>query len=345
MDVARALAIGGMAFIHLAMGLSFQTLNSSWLGTLTECLDGRPATIFMILAGIGISLRVQGEPTNERVTHAAATLRKRGLFFLVVGYLNLIWWQGDILRVYGIGYLLMTTLLVAPRSSLWQAAAAIVVGFLVMMTALDYEQNWNWETLHYHNLWTWSGGARELLFNGFRSVFPWLAFMVVGMLIGRSDLGSPRVLARLAALGLGCWISAELISTGLLSYLRANVSEMDEETVVAMVGTQSMPPLPLFLLSSGGLAVTVICTCVFVVDCWQWERLFTPLVAAGQMAFTWYMAHIAICLALESATGGTVGPGTSLAAALGFFSAMLLVSYFYKRSFKQGPLEALLRWA
>lgn len=55
--MARSIAIGGMALVHFVMVLSANQMDSSVLSWLFERLSGRPAMVFMILAGIGVSLR------------------------------------------------------------------------------------------------------------------------------------------------------------------------------------------------------------------------------------------------------------------------------------------------
>src|SRR5436305_972421 len=56
-DVARALAIAGMVLVHFCLVMSTSRGAPSGVARFIDGLDGRPAAIFVILAGIGLSLR------------------------------------------------------------------------------------------------------------------------------------------------------------------------------------------------------------------------------------------------------------------------------------------------
>ena len=53
---------------------------------------------------------------------ARRTILRRGVFLLLAGYLNLVVWSGDILRVYGVSLLLAAWLLRSPGRTLWAIA-------------------------------------------------------------------------------------------------------------------------------------------------------------------------------------------------------------------------------
>ena len=64
---------------------------------------------------------------------------------------------------------------------------------MVLLATLDYEAGWDFETFTYFGFWTAAGQVRHLFFNGFHPVVPWLAFLLVGMWLGRQDLRDPEV--------------------------------------------------------------------------------------------------------------------------------------------------------
>ena len=71
-----------------------------------------------------------------------------------------------------------------------------------LLTTYDYSQGWEWNTLLYRDIWTLSGALRNLLFNGFHPVFPWLAFLLIGMAFGRMALHQRNVqLAMMLGIG------------------------------------------------------------------------------------------------------------------------------------------------
>jgi uncharacterized membrane protein YeiB len=119
---------------------------------------------------------------------------------------------------------------------------------------------------------------------------------------------------------------------------------MDAETVKALFGTESMPALPLFLLASGGEAVAVIALCVRLsVD--GPSRYWQSLAATGQMALTWYFAHILLGLGAIVALGLESSQPLLVAAecGAGFFALAILVSWLWKKAFQHGPLEWVMR--
>ncbi len=338
LDVARAFAIGGMALIHFAMVLSSADSDSA-LGWWNDRLAGRPATAFMLLAGIGVALQAARplDATRRR-------LWRRGLFFLAVGYLNLLIWDGDILRVYGVAYLAAVLFIACNKRVLCALSAASVGAFLVLGVLIDFETNWDFDTLHYANLWTPKGAALNLFYNGFRAVFPWLAVFVFGMVIGKLDLRSRSVQKKLIGFGLLCWAVAELASFAIRRSLYGT-PDLDDETIDALFGTDSLPAMPLFLLSSCGLVVAGIAACVWLAQRERVAKWSRPVASAGQLAFTWYILHILLVIAggwLTGFDGDMPMLGAWIVSAL-FFAVMVVLSMLYRRRFRLGPLEWVLR--
>jgi len=336
LDVARAVAIMGMAFIHFAMVLSGEDPTANFI---VDFLGGRPAAIFMILAGIGVSLSV-GRKTDQQSQRVRFI--RRGVFFLLFGFVNLVIWPGDILRVYGIAYLVAASIAWSSNRSLLTWSLAVFAGFTACVFLIDFETNWDFNTLTYANLWTISGGLLNLFYNGFRAVFPWVGMFLIGMLIGRQDLRSRQVQRYLFWSGIAVWITTELLSFGLLSVTLPLVSPADGEDIVAILGTKSLPPMPFFLLAAGGFAVAFIFGCVQLVgDKDSWSALIRP----GQMAFTWYILHIVLVIAAGAITGfgGKASVGLPVAVTSGFCLVMCLSSWMYLQRFRYGPLEFVLR--
>jgi uncharacterized membrane protein YeiB len=73
--------------------------------------------------------------------------------------------------------------------------------------------------------------------------------------------------------------------------------------------------------------------------------LLRPLVATGQMALTWYFAHILLGLGAVVALGlvGTEPLPVAAGSGLLFFAGAVLVSWLWKKVFRHGPLEWLMR--
>jgi uncharacterized membrane protein YeiB len=344
-DLARALAICGMVLVHFALVMGGPEPPPGWPKLLLHALDGRAAALFVLLAGIGVSLRASAGDDPETRTRQRRVLIRRGLFLLVVGFVNLTIWSGDILRVYGVSLVLAAFLLRASTRTLLTLAAAFVAGFVLLFLFIDYETHWNWVTLHYRGLWTPAGVVRNLFYDGFRAVFPWTGLLLIGMCLGRLDVSSPATRRRLLAWGASVAVGAELLSALAVRAWLATPGHPDAETVRALVGTESMPPLPLFLLAAGGAAVAVMGACLVIATARPQGRVVRALVATGRMAFTWYVAHILLGLGFVVAMGWdkTGSAPVGLLAGLAFFSLAVVTSAVWKSLARHGPLEWLLR--
>ena len=349
--MARALAILGMVVVHFALVLATERRSPDWLTTALGFLDGRAAAAFVILAGVGISLMTRSAAKSgdvQAIDHARMVLIRRGLLLLVLGFINLAIWPGDILRVYGVSFLLASRLITSSNRRLLLGAMGCAVGFMSLLFVLDFEKNWDWATLTYSGLWTPTGLVRNLFYDGFRSVLPWTGFVFFGMWLGRLDLTQARinrvVLAAALATALATALAVEVVSWALVGYFSRNPQDMDFETVRALFGTESMPALPLFLLASGGEAVALIVLCIRLTnDERSW--MLQPLVDTGRMALTWYFAHIVVGLGTIVALDleGTQSLPVAAACGLGFFAVCVLVSWVWMRLFRFGPLEWLMR--
>jgi uncharacterized protein len=346
-DVARALAILGMVVVHFSLVLAADHTGPTWLNAVLGFLDGRAAAMFVILAGIGMTLLSQ-RPVKNTDAYAIAEVRKtlvrRGLFLLVLGFINLLIWPGDILRLYGVSLLVAGRLLTASDRRLLLGALGYALGFVILFLVLDFEKNWDWNTLTYRRLWTPTGLIRNLFYDGFRSVVPWTGFVLFGMWLGRLDLRNPMVNKKAIVAAVGTALFAELVSWLCIRYFLKHPAGMDPETVKALFGTESMPALPLFLLASGGAAVAVIALSV------RWtgtppSHLWQPLAATGQMALTWYFIHIVVGLGVIVALGLEASQPLPVAAVsgVGFFALAVALSWLWKRNFRHGPLEWVMR--
>jgi uncharacterized membrane protein YeiB len=165
------------------------------------------------------------------------------------------------------------------------------------------------------------------------------------MWIGRLDLTVPRTGWRVLGTALAVAAAAEVASRVIVSQLIARpVNGIDAETAQFLFGTESIPALPLFLLAAGGLATAVVAACALAGSRWP-GRAWTPFASAGQMALTWYFAHIVIGLGTLVALDVVGTKPLPVAAGYGvvFFTAAVLLSWVWKSFFRHGPLEWVMR--
>lgn len=292
-DVTRAVAILGMFLIHTVLVLAAAYPNDGPLGFLLWVLDGRAAATFVTLAGFGVA-RLAGK---YPAALADVTLRKRALILWIMGVLNLIIWPGDILRVYGVA------LLLAPMMLRWSArtrvlvSVALVVAFSVGMLLLDWTQHWDLRSLTYIGVWSVEGFVRNHFFDGFRPVVPWLAFFLLGTVLAEMNLHDIRLRRRLVIFGLLALGVSLGLSIGLDRLLIQFAPEVDALTREGLVGTTSLPPLPLFMLSAIGTTSLLLGAVLLLMPVVP-ASVVSMLAATGRRALTWYVLHVVVLVSL-----------------------------------------------
>ena len=347
-DIARALAVIGMVIVNFKVVMGAEQHGPHWLLTFASLFEGRAAATFVVLAGAGLSLlshRARQNHDLAALSRSRVSLLKRALFLFVVGLLYTPLWPADILHFYGIYITVGALALAASNRRLWQLAAAFMVGFVILLFAFEYETGWDWQTLSYAGFWTPAGLVRNLFFNGFHPVFPWTAFLLIGMVLGRQDLRSPAVRKRAIAWGLGVAVVAETASWILIKTLSAGASAVDQELITALFGTAPMPPMPLYLIAGTGTACAVIAACIALGERFPEAAWLKPLVATGQLALTLYVAHVVLGMGVLEALGRLEGqsPAFAVGGALVFSALSVLFAHLWRKRFKRGPLEWVMR--
>ncbi|GGY14349.1 DUF418 domain-containing protein [Paludibacterium paludis] len=332
LDLARCLALIGMVLVNfrLAMGADDGPLRG--LNLLFGSLEGRAASIFIVLAGVGLVLGTRGlEPAD-----AYTRMMRRAAFLAAVGLANALIFPPDIIHYYAVYFLIGTGCLFLPSSALVALTALLPLLFVGLHAMFDYEQGWVKSTYDYPDFWTPQGFVRNLLFNGWHPVVPWLAFLLWGIVLGRLPLGSARVQKRMIGWGMAIALLAWGASKLGSHYFPAHAD---------MLGVTAMPPLPLYLLLGCGVATSVIGLSLMVANRGSVMRLGRFLVPAGRMTLTLYLAHVLIGMGTLENIGWLYGKtlpqvlvaaGVYCAAAIGFAN-------IWSRYFSRGPVESVMR--
>jgi uncharacterized membrane protein YeiB len=353
LDAARALAFLGMLWVNFGVALGAEGPVSSDPRTWMGLLQGRAAATFVVLAGIGLSLgarRARASQDSAERSAVRAAIFKRSLALFVMGTLSLRVWPADILHYYGVYLALGALVLFAPGAFIAALGLATALLYPLTLLVFDYEAGWDWETLEYSGLWSIGGFARNLLLNGFHPVWPWWTFIAVGLLIGRLDLNSLCIQRRLLTFGAAAWIAGESLSRlGHALWVPQLAGEAAELVHIAC-DTAPMPPMPLYLLVGSGVACTAVGACLLAERARILQPLVQALAPAGALALTLYVAHVFIGLGTLEGLGWLSEQGPTrlaqeramVSAAL-FGLASLLGAALWSRSFRRGPLEALLR--
>lgn len=334
-DVARAIAIFGMVLVNFqsAMDGAEPGAGPEWLIWLSDRVEGRAAVLFVVLAGVGIALRTRRARARQELAPERIALLKRSAILLAVGVVHLHMWEWDILHLYGF-YLAVGALFIgARRHTLLAAAALSFVAGGVLLTMFDYEME--------IEIWSASGFVLDTLFTGDHPLFPWLAFIFVGMWLGRHDLRDPPTRHRMMAIGLATASAGELCDTVVRR--APDVVAHDPDVLRLMFGWPR-PPSPAFVLAAGGTAIVLICLAIALTEPRPTNKVVVALTATGQLAFTLYLAHTITIVLLEE--HGLLAESSTVASVLvsAIFSAAATAgALWWRRRWRHGPLEALIR--
>jgi uncharacterized protein len=344
--VARALAVFGMIIVNFKVVIGMK--GDLWLQSVAGFFDGKAAATFVVLAGVGLSLMTHSSIQNEdwqKWSLAYRRILKRALFLFVIGLSYIAIWPADILHFYGIYMIISIGMLKRTDIQLMTTVGLLIFGYPFLFLFFDYEAGWNFETLHYSGFWSLVGFTRNLLFNGFHPVIPWLSFMLFGIWLGRRDLQSDQVVRRLFLYGLGSFV---LIQTG--SFLMLNLASptiIGDEFYQLMAGTSPMPPLPLYMLNGISIALSIITGCILLARKYESSRLIQALDQTGQLALTFYVAHVLIGMGMIEILGeramGQYNLRFSFGYAIVFSSLCVIFALWWRKNHPSGPLEWLMR--
>jgi uncharacterized protein len=246
-------------------------------------------------------------------------------------------WEADILHYYGIYISFGLLFLNTPPKKIIGLAAAVTLAFIFLTLFLAWETGWDFQTLSYTDFWTITGFFRHLLFNGFHPFFPWFAFFLFGLVLGRYNLVEKAVQKICLRWAIPVLILCETISFG------AQISTHSFEAAFLFT-TPAFPPFPLFVASAMSLSLIIIIVCIRIASSLP-SKLITPFVQTGQMVLTHYIAHVIIGLGfLETIGKLTIQPtGTIVIYSFTYFIFSIIVSICWLRFFKKGPIETLMR--
>ncbi|MCP5024989.1 MAG: DUF1624 domain-containing protein [Actinomycetia bacterium] len=349
LDIARALAIVGMVIVNFKITMSAEDSGPQWLRSFAAVFDGRAAATFVVLAGIGASLgsrraRDSENPSQQRA--ARVTLAKRALFLFVLGWAFFPIWPADILHYYGLYLAVGAIVLFAPHRRLVIFAGAAVGMALVFIVSFDPLANWDLDDYSYQGITTPAGFLRNLFFDGFHPVFPWVAFYLFGMWLGRTDLRDPAWRRTLAIRALVVVAVTEAAAWVVLGPKGSSLNELDEESWRWLFTVEPIPPLPLYVAAGAGTAVLVILGSIWLGQRLS-ERAAEPLVSTGQLALTIYLAHILVGMGILEAMDRLENQSLewAITTSLIFSLAVIPCCWAWRRRFDRGPLEWVMRRA
>jgi hypothetical protein len=185
-----------------------------------------------------------------------------------------------------------------------------------------------------------------LVVTGFYPALIWWTFILVGLAVGRSDLQSGRVRARLLAAGAGLavlgyglgWVTTQWWADGRLSEgpYDGDVHPGGYE-LAWLSGASPHSGTTFEIVGSVGVALMVIAVCLVLAE--RLPRVTFPLAAVGSMALTVYTAQV-VAIWLIGADE-YVDNGLWLA----FVLVSLVLATAWRLVLGRGPLERVLTWS
>jgi uncharacterized membrane protein len=359
-DVARGLALIGMLATHV-----FGTLDDNDNPTAAQFVaGGRAATTFILVAGVSLAFLsggrngVRGRERGAAAAGLAVRAALVGAIGLGLGYLAPINGIDGILPFYGLFFLLAIPLLwCTPLVLIIVAALATAVGPVLVVTAtatrpdFDSAVDPTFSTLLQDPL----GRLDQLFLTGEYPAVVYLAYLCLGLAIGRLDLRSRSLAWWLLAGGLTLAATARAVSDTLLyrmggldRLIEANGLRDDPAAVTALLWEPVQPTsfwylalptphshTPVDVLHTVGSAAAVLGAALLLTRIPVVARVLAPVAAAGSMSLTLYSAHLVLLAT------GFLGDDPVL-----LFLAMvvgaLALAAAWKSRFRQGPLEALV---
>ena len=347
-DLARALATLGMMVVNVESIIADNTIGPDWLIQLIEATEGRFAPIFVVLAGLGVTLMTRGfQLCGDRygLNRTRHVLFKRAAFLFAAGLCLRLDWPADILHCYGV-YLMIGALMLTASTRQLLGTAALVYAVSVSIGLLgDLYQQWDWSMVTDPELFSPKGLIRYLLFVGYYPAFPWLSFFLFGMWLGRNDMAHPRFKILTLAAGTLLVAAGEVLPRVLKTTIVELAYSTKTFNLIYLASTDAFPPMPLFGISGIGAALTVIGMCLVLVHRWPASPALSALIVTGRMTLTLYVAHIVIGIdALALAGMGENQPFMiAVLWGLAFFGLSVLFAVLWDRRFGRGPLERIMR--
>lgn len=353
-DLARGVALLGMMAVHV---LPAEEPDGS-ASLAASIAGGRSAALFAVLAGVGLALASGPRP---RLARAGAAVFVRALLIGVVGLALAALDSGVavILAYYAVFFLLALPWLRAGPRTLATAAAVVAVAMpFISFAVRDDLPPRGGASPGFADLAAPGRLLSELLLTGYYPAAVWLAYLLVGLAVGRIALTSTRTALRLAAAGtvlagVAAGLSALLLGPlGGYDRLAGEVRPGDGRTVEQVVGAARFGNVPtssawwlatdaphtstpLDMAHTTGTALLVLGLALLVRG--RLATLLRPLSAAGSMPLTLYSAHVVVL--------GISDTDDPLPYYLVQAGSALVVATLWRSRVGRGPLEAVLALA
>lgn len=329
-DVARGLAMLGMVVVHYVWADG----EAGPVAALARAMDGRSMPLFMLLGGVGVVL------VSRRAAHPDRGLVIRAVILMALGLILHETTEriAIVLQFYGLLFLVAPLLRRLPTWALAASAVATtVVGAVTFQVVGSPRQVTSLDVL----LEGWPG-LRSLLFDGYYPFFPVFGFFAVGLVVGHLDLRDRRVATGLVAVGAALWVGTWVLAEALTAV--AGAAPGDEAAdgsfhAARLLDGHGHSQMPVWVLSAAGTSLAVLGLSLLVAE--RFAGAVRSLAVVGTMALTFYVYQALATQIFPSPT--TTGPAREWASVAELYVSFVVIAELWKRRFRSGPLEALLR--
>jgi len=330
-DLARGLAVIGMVAAHLLVIDAFDPGDpATWI----DIANGRSSILFATLAGVSIALVTGGQRPlrGARRARASARIALRALLLWALGLMLVATGVPVyvILPAYAILFLLSLPFLGLRPRALFLLAAAVGVVMPFPQALWDASP-----------MWSTPDGLTVAALIGWEYPFPvWIAFLLAGMGIGRTDLRSPQTAALLLAAG----SAVAAVGYGLDAASGSGVVAEGSSILGAVWTARAHSSGVLEVVGSGGFAIAVIGLCLLVcATALRW--IVVPLRAVGSMPLTAYVAQLVAWAVVAASVLGTPSDLSGFRALHPFWPmtlGLVVACTAWALLIGRGPLEAAI---
>ena len=337
LDVARAAAFTGMLFAHFvgARGPG----EPGWLLAVDAAAEGRAATLFCVLLGVGAGLLVaRGTPDRVLVRRGAA-----------LGALGLLVWPLFeqvylILPQYGVLLALVPLLRRLPdRALLAGAGLAFLAPAAVAAVLAGHHLRVGDQPGSYGDLLDGLALVRVVLWTGAYPLVGWVGFVLVGLWLARQRLGDRVVQVRLLLAGIAI-AALQPVLAWAYSALDGKTTATTAGGLASILDGRAHSNRTAWYLLGTATAVAVLAAALLLTS-GPGRRWLWPFACLGQLALTAYLAHLVIGRRFVWPWTLRSEPGVpaQVAVVLTILAAFVAVATAWRSRFRRGPVEALLR--
>lgn len=356
LDAARGFALFGMVLVHV---MPENDPVSGSISPLHQFFAGHSAPLFAVLAGVSLALitGAASPHTGRQLTRDRAAILTRALLLLICGLsLNLLQLNVfSILPFYavyfliGIPFLSLGVRALLAWAGLFALAGPVVIHLVNGLENVELLRSPDLGDLFTDPLMT----ALSLTATGYYPAVTWMAYILLGLALGRLSLSGVTTQIRMCVGG-AVAAGAAALASGLLmfplgAYERIlSVSSLTEGEITKTLEFGGPVPVdswawlatdaphtntPFSVIGAAGWAVLALGG--FLLATRVAESALAPLAAAGSMTFTFYTAH----LLLVTFVNVWAMPVFWTLAQIVFASVFALV---WRAVVGQGPLESLM---